>query len=387
MPLSDFSSDVVPRTPGSRLRIASFNVENLFTRPIAMNYVDNNTGQPFLDAYHQLNSLFAKPVYSEEDASAIVGLMTEHGLVGSRPQNKHLEFRKIRGTLLRKSGDTYTVAAAGRADWVGWIELKEKEIDDQAILNTARVLAAVDADIVALVEVEDRPGLLKFNTNVLGSIFEATGRKAYPFALVVDGNDQRGIDVGILSRFPITDITTHVFDLPEAPPIFSRDCAEYFLEVPGIDARLLVMVNHFASKGSDASGMQRRIHQARRVRDIVTGRLSQGFGHVIVAGDLNDTPLSNSLAPLLTMPELKDAISMFAQTIDPTGRRLGTYTTGREQIDYLLLSDKLAAAANGAGIERRGHYAPRTFKSFDTVTSARYQASDHHCIWVDLAIG
>lgn len=80
--------------------------------------------------------------------------------------------------------------------------------------HTARVLAAVDADVVALVEVEDRPGLVKFNTNVLGSVFEATGRTAYPFALVVDGNDQRGIDVGILSRFPITDITTHVFDLP-----------------------------------------------------------------------------------------------------------------------------------------------------------------------------
>lgn len=118
--------------------------------------------------------------------------------------------------------------------------------------------------------------------------------------------------------------------------MFSRDCAGYFLEVPGIDARLLVMVNHFASKGSDPSGTQRRIHQARRVKDIVAGRLGQGFTHVVVAGDLNDAPASDSLSRLLAMPELKDAISMFAQTIDPTGKRLGTYTTGRGQIDYLL---------------------------------------------------
>jgi hypothetical protein len=51
-----------------------------------------------------------------------------------------------------------------------------------------------------------------------------------------------------------------------------------------------------------------------------------------------------------------------------------------------LLSPKLEAAAKGAGIERRGYFAPKTFKSFDTVKSNRDQASDHHCVWVDLAL-
>ena len=351
-----------------------------------MDHDDHTVGQPYLDAFRELNSLFIKPVYSPEDKERIVELMSEHGLTGSRPKNKHLEFRKIRGQLLAKREGTYVVVANGRADWVGWIELKVREVNDKAIFNTARVIAAVDADIFAMIEVEDRPGLVRFNENVLAPLLEASGREPYRYALVVDGNDARGIDVGILSRYPITDISTHVFDLPGAPPIFSRDCAEYFLDVPGIPGRLLMMINHFASKGSDPSGMRRRVHQADRVRDIVAQRLSQGFSRIVVAGDLNDTPASVSLAKLLGMQELTDMIKQFANVIDPSGKRLGTYETGKEQIDYLMLSAPLAAAARDAGIERRGYYAPRTFKSFDTVTSSREQASDHHCVWVDLAI-
>lgn len=385
MPSPDYAADVVPRTLGTNLRIATFNVENLFSRPIAMGYDDNAVGQPYLDAFGELNSLFIKPVYTNADKERIVELMSEHRLTGTRPRNKHLEFRKIRGRLLAKRNGETVVVAEGRADWVGWIELKEREINDKAILNTARVIAAVDADILATVEVDDRPGLVKFSENVLAPVLEASGRQPYPYALVVDGNDPRGIDVGILSRYPITDISTHVFDLPGAPPIFSRDCAEYFLEVPGVPGRLIMMINHFASKGSDPTGMLRRVHQADRVRDIVAQRLSQGFSHIVVAGDLNDTPASASLANLLRTQDLTDIIKQFADAIDPTGKRLGTYETGKQQIDYLMLAGPLSEVARGAGIERRGYYAPRTFKSFETVTSDRDKASDHHCVWVDLA--
>jgi endonuclease/exonuclease/phosphatase family metal-dependent hydrolase len=168
--------------------------------------------------------------------------------------------------------------------------------------------------------------------------------------------------------------------------IFSRDSAEYVLEIPGISGRLILMVNHFASKGSDPTGKDRRVYQADRVRDIVAERLSEGLGHIVVAGDLNDTPASASLAKLIAAPELTDAIKQFAHSIDPTGKRLGTYETGTQQIDYLLMSPAIGAAARAAGIERRGHFSPRTFKSFDTVTSTREQASDHHCVWVDLQV-
>jgi len=251
-------------------------------------------------------------------------------------------------------------------------------------MNTARVIAAVDADIVTVVEAEDRPGLVRFNEMILDPLFRASNREGYPYVLVIDGNDERGIDVAILSRYPITDITTHVFDSRGRSTIFSRDCAEYFVDVPGVDGKLLVMANHFTSKGSDFDGSKRRIFQARRVKEIVADRMSQGFTHIAVCGDLNDTPQDSSVAPLTKWAELSDSVDLFKDRIDPTHNRLGTYSTGLHQLDYILLSETLANAAVAGGIERRGYYAPRTFPSFDTVTSKKVHASDHHCVWVDL---
>jgi endonuclease/exonuclease/phosphatase family metal-dependent hydrolase len=382
----DYAVDIVPRKKPVHLRVATFNCENLFARPIAMNLGDNAKGQPYLDAFHELNLIFEKPAYTPEDKARILELMGKFRLTAARPQNKYLEFRKIRGQLLRRQGDTVTVVANGRADWVGWIELKTQQVKDQAILNTARVIAAVDADIQVLCEIEDRPSLKQFHDAILAPILTTTGRKGYPYILLIDGNDARGIDVAILSRHPILDITTHIFDLPGAPPIFSRDCAEYFIRVPGVGKPVIVMANHFASKGSDASGLRRRLPQSTQVRTIFDDRVQQGFTHMIVAGDLNDTPASRGLAPLMTHPKLRDAVKRFANKIDPTRKRLGTYETGRQQLDYLLLSPAASAAAKQAGIERRGHYAPRTWKAFETVTSERFQASDHHAVWVDLAL-
>ena len=382
----DYFADIVPRTGVTNIRIATFNVENLFDRPKAMNYENFAKGQTFLNAAYTLNSLFSKAVYTEQDKQKILEIMMRHGLHVTRPRNSHLTFRKIRGQLLKKVSGRYQVVAKGRSNWIGWIELEETAINDLAIHNTARVIAAVNADIIALCEVEDRPGLVKFHNNVLAPILKSTGRTGYPFSMVVDGNDPRGIDVAILSRFEITDISSHVFDLPGATPIFPRDCCEYFIEVPGIKGRLIVMANHFSSKGTDPTGSKRRVFQSQRVAAIVDKRIQQGFTHFVVCGDLNDTPGNPGLKPLVGHPQLKDAVKKYARSIDPSGKRLGTYKTGKEQLDYLLMSPAIEAAARGAGIERRGHFAPKTWQAFDSIKSSRDNASDHHCVWVDLEV-
>jgi endonuclease/exonuclease/phosphatase family metal-dependent hydrolase len=382
----DYTADIVPRKDPAHLRVATFNCENLFARPLAMNLDDNAQGQPYIDAFHELNSIFGKSTYSSEDKTRILQLMGKYRLTATRPQNRYLEFRKIRGQLFGKEGSRTAVVANGRAEWVGWIELKTQQINDQAVLNTARVIAAVDADIQVLCEIEDRPSLVQFHDAILAPILATTGRTGYPYILLIDGNDSRGIDVAILSRHPIIDITTHIFDVPGAPPVFSRDCAEYFIRIPGVGSPFVVMANHFTSKGSDPKGLRRRLPQATQVRKILDDRRQQGFTHIVVAGDLNDTPASKGLTPLMSDPELTDAVRQFATAIDPTRKRLGTYETGRQQIDYLLMSPVVSAAARHAGIERRGHYAPGTWKAFDTVTSERFQASDHHAVWVDLAV-
>src|SRR6266702_3324778 len=164
---SNYAADIVPRTAGSNLRIATFNCENLFARPVAMNQDSNAKGQPYIDAYKELNTLFDKDVYSASDKMRILSLMTKYELTATRPKNKFIEFRKIRGQLLAQKGGKVAVVAKGRTDWVGWVELKTERIDDQAIVNTARVIAAVDADVQMLCEIENRPSLVQFHDAIL----------------------------------------------------------------------------------------------------------------------------------------------------------------------------------------------------------------------------
>jgi hypothetical protein len=65
----------------------------------------------------------------------------------------------------------------------------------------------------------------------------------------------------------------------------------------------------------------------------------------------------------MTDPQLTDAVKQFAATIDPTGKRLGTYETGKQHIDYILMSAAVSAVAKNAGIERRGHYVVATTRA------------------------
>lgn len=45
------------------MRLATFNIENLFERPRAMNLATWESGQPAIDAAAQLNTLFNQPIW------------------------------------------------------------------------------------------------------------------------------------------------------------------------------------------------------------------------------------------------------------------------------------------------------------------------------------
>ena len=133
--------------------------------------------------------------------------------------------------------------ANGRGDWVGWIEWRRELVGALAIENTGRIISEVKADALCLVEVENRPVVRRFNETILKAA-------PYPHAMVIDGNDERGIDVGIASRFPIMDMRSHVDDPDPVTkrPVFSRDCAEFQIDLPGTRS-LWVLINHFKSRG------------------------------------------------------------------------------------------------------------------------------------------
>jgi endonuclease/exonuclease/phosphatase family metal-dependent hydrolase len=147
----------------------------------------------------------------------------------------------------------------------------------------------------------------------------------------------------------------------------------------------LLLPNHFASKGSDATGKRRKV-QSAAVRAIYES-LRKQFPLAIVAGDLNDYPASGALDSLLKRTNMVDAMSLKQYQ----GSYPGTYqrATADEKIDYLLLSPLLRKRVQTVDVCRKGFYAPCKWESFDNINAAnkdRFQASDHHCLWAEIDI-
>lgn len=217
----------------------------------------------------------------------------------------------------------------------------------------------VSPDILCVQEVESLIALREFNEVFLGN--------AYPYAVVLDSRDLRQIDVGVLSKFPIDSVTTHVDDQLAGKYIFSRDCLEVRVHVKKA-VTLTLLINHFKSKlalGKTQEAIAderkranaRRALQAQTVQKIVKARFSgDAFKteYFAVLGDLNDTPLATELAPLCRQAGLVDALSRV-----PTEERWTHYWKAKNsvsQLDHLLLSPALAArlTEGGVSLERRG---------------------------------
>ncbi len=366
------------------MRIASFNVENLFNRACAMNLESWDAGKGILAGYSRFNTLIQKETYSQADKTAILKVLDQLGLKRS-DESDYVILRQNRGRLLKrpKSG-TPEVVANGRADWVGWLELKTESVNDVAVEMTAKVIKDVNADILAVIEAENRVALCHFNDQLLKPI-----NSAYDRIMLIDGNDERGIDVGVLMKnnHTIESIVSHVDDMENGSRIFSRDCPEYSVKCNG--GTILVLVNHFKSKGygSQTDSDARRKMQAQRVRDIYDLRRSQGIENIAIVGDFNDTPDRDPLSPLLSNgSDLKD---IFDHPNFQSDGRPGTYGNGAKsnKIDYVLLSPTLFQRVTNGGVWRKGVWGGTNgtlFPHYDEMTEAVHAASDHAAIWADI---
>jgi endonuclease/exonuclease/phosphatase family metal-dependent hydrolase len=209
--------------------------------------------------------------------------------------------------------------------------------------------------------------------------------------MLIDGNDDRGIDVALLTQegFPLGAVRSHIDDTDDSGVVFSRDCPEYELRTPG-GHRLVILVNHLKSKGYGPQGSNndKRRRQAERVADIYRRLRVAGVRYVAVLGDFNDTPDSAPLAPLLTGTDLRD-ISTHPHFDD--GGRPGTFGNGTasQHIDYLLLSPALYAKATGGGIWRKGAWGGvngSLWPHYDSLTSKVDAASDHAALFADVTL-
>jgi endonuclease/exonuclease/phosphatase family metal-dependent hydrolase len=374
------------------MKIASYNVENLFQRARVLNQDSREVSRAVLKMHADLNHILSKPQYSKTDKDRIVELMERLGIDKADDGGRFAILRQNRGKLVKRGRNGLEVVAGGRGEWIGWLDLKYEAVDEIATRMTAKVIDEVDADVVGLVEAESRPSLLRFRDDVMEKANGAASNgRSYEHVMLIDGNDDRGIDVAIMTRlgFAIERICSHVDDTEDGRRIFSRDCAEYHLHTPSGE-RLIVLVNHFKSKGfgAQSDSDRKREAQARRVKAIYDKLRHDGARHVAVLGDLNDTPDSAPLKPLLESTDLKD-IAAHAD-FDDDGRP-GTFGNGTasNKIDYILLSPELFQRVRRGQIFRMGVWGGKNgtlFPHFDEITKAGEAASDHAAIWAEIEL-
>jgi len=384
------------------VRFASFNVENLFARPRAFNQATWAEGQPILNAYAAFNSLIELPAYSATDKARMIDLLVQldvyratDGIVRRyrTPTPKWAWLRANRGSFDVEHADTgIGIVASGRGAWTGWLELATEPVDETSTRMTARVIHDVAADVQAVIEAEDRPSLDRFNQDLLAS--------QYGHVMLIDGNDTRGIDVGIMTTVPVEILTMRSnVDVPDpgAPgeQLFSRDCAEYQCRLPS-GATVWVLLNHFKSQAG--GGGPKRARQAAGVRSIVDGLVAAGERSIIVMGDFNEGPAVEG-QPAANLATLVDPqgplVEVYSLPAFDPGPRPGTFQSCgiRNRLDYILLSRDLAALVVGGGIERHGLWGgptnvnpPKLWEVYLEISGPEHAASDHAAIYVDINI-
>ena len=318
-----------------------------------MNLPTWEEGRPILDAYAKLTDLLEEPVYTPAIKADILELLGVLGLLRA-DTSTYVQLRKIRGTLLRRPPRTgpVEVVANGRSSWIGWVELNTEPVERARHRKHRPGHPRPQRGRAR----RGRSGEPARAQPVLRRHAEAGRRQA------VRAGDARRRQRRPRHRrrparpaqHPLVEIRTHVVDNDPDGDVFSRDCCEYHLDTRAGN-RLVVLVNHFKSKGygTKADSDERRRRQAVRVAEIYQRPPDQKApGTSPSSATSTTTPPARPLAPLLEQTDL----DRHQRPPDfDSARRRGTYRSGgeKDKIDYILLSPSLFTGDRW-GVFRKG---------------------------------
>lgn len=251
--------------------------------------------------------------------------------------------------------------------------------------NTAQAILDSQPDVLAVQEIENLYTLRNFNDQYLDDYFDRM--------ICIDGNDPRGIDVGLCLKkgydAEIVNVRTHVdeglggesvtrssvasWGYRVVNALFSRDCLEVDLKVG--KKTITFLVNHLKAQDRTTASVKRRTEQAKRVADIAKAVVEEGK-LPIVLGDLNVDPNVNkkdkSLDSLLKNSLLKDPFP------PDTWTHYYTHDKKISRLDYILPHKSFTVAdtlivRNGLTTKCLKYSGPR----YPTVGQEHTEASDH----------
>lgn len=233
---------------------------------------------------------------------------------------------------------------------------------EQRATQIADAIRALDADLVALEEVETQACLDALLSRLADTM---------PYGVLGEIDTVASVDVAILSRRPIETVLEHRAANPLTLPdgtvtTLSRELLEVHARSDS-GRKLVLFAAHFRSKVNDDPA--RRLAEAQTSARIVNARATQDPDAIVVlGGDLNDTPSSPPLNALVVdggLIRVADDLSLSAQAT--------YYYQGRGQsIDHLLLAPTAAAA--------RIPHASRVWRD-----DGGYGGSDHAALSSDFA--
>lgn len=231
----------------------------------------------------------------------------------------------------------------------------------------AGALRDINADIVAMQEVESRGYLRRFLEVFAPEL-------GYRHVVHFEGNDLRGIDVCLISRVPVGRVVSHRHlrhkDATGQWRSFSRDVIRVEL-LPGGGTPFEMWVVHLKSNhGGREAAEPIRLAEAKQLNRLLTARLKQNpNADVIVCGDFNDMADSETIRTVVGATGDGEPLLKSLYESVPAGERI-TYNRApyEEMIDFIFVS---------AGMAQR--YVPRSYAIRTGTLSAI--GSDHNPVY------
>jgi len=219
----------------------------------------------------------------------------------------------------------------------------------EEVATIAKAIQEMDADIVAFSELENL-GLLH------AMVDEFLPNMGYVYVDVIKTNSGRGINLGVMSRYPILSVTSYRHRKLTLPGEsrewrFARDLMKAEIQLgEDEDAPILdLFAVHLKSKrttDNDPKSAKWRLAEAIEMREIIEQELEEDPDRLLaIVGDFNDTPDSDPVAQFIKAG-LFDAHAKL-----PAANRI-TYLNKpfRSTIDYIFVSRALAIKQTGARV-------------------------------------
>ncbi|MBI5145827.1 MAG: endonuclease/exonuclease/phosphatase family protein [Thaumarchaeota archaeon] len=275
-------------------------------------------------------------------------------------------------------------------------------LNDENRVFTALTIQQANPDVICMQEVENDRILNFFGKRYIDKIYK-NNRDPFTYKRLIEGNDPRGIDVAVMSRYEIESISSNrerrgAVPYPDGPRedrIFRRDCLE--VNIKKNNKILTVFVCHFKSMsgGRNATKPIREI-EASEVKKIIEEKFAQPANEDwVIVGDLNDYTETDGVADdnhgLGALLNNGFSVNIVKNIDNPKDRWTHYYSDdgSYHQLDYILLSPSLAAKNLGIRPEiiRNGQpfRADRyTGDRWPRIGFERPKASDHCPVVADI---